>query len=261
MILNSEVNTAVTELVHTCETWTDLADKWSRFDIASDADGGLYYCQIAYAAETEEDAMAVSADANDLAAGCNGFGWSEIRVKFAYTGTYDDTWGGSHTINAFKWDQGSLLFHVSNTATMRAGWSLRMILKREVNTAVTGTCTHKKIVKPPVKLGPIWQTSGVVLTLPVMPMVDSITVKSRTLLKRKKMLLRLLLTRMICRWLQRIRLDTVRHRIIRHTIDRWMCKVHLFTLSQRFPMLSIVLMLIACSDEEKSSPIRSTIQA
>ena len=95
------------------ETWTDLADKWSRFDIASDADGGLYYCQIAYGADAEEDAMAVSADASDLAAGCNGFGWSEIRVKFTYTGRYDDTWGGSHTINAFKWDSGSTLPRLS----------------------------------------------------------------------------------------------------------------------------------------------------
>ena len=103
------------------ETWTDLADKWSRFDIASDADGGLHYCQITYDAETEEDAMAVSADANDLAAGCNGFGWSEIRIKFAYTGTYDDNWGGSHTINAFKWDSGSLLFHVSQYSNDE-GW-------------------------------------------------------------------------------------------------------------------------------------------
>lgn len=63
------------------ETWTDLADKWSRFDIASDADGGLHYCQIAFGADTEEDAMAVSADASDLAAGCNGFGWTQFITE------------------------------------------------------------------------------------------------------------------------------------------------------------------------------------
>ena len=93
-------------------TWFDLADKWSRFDIA-DSDGSLYYCQSAYDAETEDDALAASADASDIGAGCNGFGWSEIREKFKYTGTYEDTFGGSHTISAFKWNSGSLLFHVS----------------------------------------------------------------------------------------------------------------------------------------------------
>jgi hypothetical protein len=95
------------------ETWTDLADKWSRFDIATPADGGMYYCQTAYDAETEDDALAASADATDLAAGCNGFSWSEMREKFNHTGTYEDTYGGSHTISAFTWDSGSLLFHVS----------------------------------------------------------------------------------------------------------------------------------------------------
>ena len=62
-------------------TWIDLADKWSRFDIFSDADGGLHYCQIAFDADTEEDALAVSADASDLAAGCNGFGWSQLLTE------------------------------------------------------------------------------------------------------------------------------------------------------------------------------------
>ena len=63
------------------ETWTDLADKWSRFDIASDADGGLHYCQIAFGADTEADALAVSADATDLATGCNGFSWTQFITE------------------------------------------------------------------------------------------------------------------------------------------------------------------------------------
>ena len=64
------------------ETWTDLADKWSRFDIASDADGGLYYCQIVPGADTEADALAGFLPMQmTLAAGCNGFGWTQFVTE------------------------------------------------------------------------------------------------------------------------------------------------------------------------------------
>lgn len=51
--------------------------KWSRLDWTI-ADGDVYYCQSAYAAESAELAEAASADAGNLAAGCGGFSWSEL---------------------------------------------------------------------------------------------------------------------------------------------------------------------------------------
>ena len=52
---------------------------WSKYDWTWDADGELYYCQSTYNAETEELALeADRADAEDLAAGCNGFSWSQM---------------------------------------------------------------------------------------------------------------------------------------------------------------------------------------
>ncbi|MCB9759746.1 MAG: hypothetical protein H6739_07875 [Alphaproteobacteria bacterium] len=51
---------------------------WSRFDWAWDGTD-LYYCQTAYEAETEQDALDTArADAGDLAAGCGGFGWTQL---------------------------------------------------------------------------------------------------------------------------------------------------------------------------------------
>ena len=62
------------------ESWTDLADKWSRFDIA-ETDDGLFYCQTSYNAETEDDALAATADATDLTTGCGGFGWTQFITE------------------------------------------------------------------------------------------------------------------------------------------------------------------------------------
>ncbi len=54
---------------------------WSRFDWTLDA-GKLYYCQSAYAAATEAEALAtLTADPNDLTTGCSGFGWSELTAR------------------------------------------------------------------------------------------------------------------------------------------------------------------------------------
>ncbi len=53
---------------------------WSRFDWTWDTEGALYYCQSAYAAETEEEAIAAAADNQDLVAGCSGFSWSKLTA-------------------------------------------------------------------------------------------------------------------------------------------------------------------------------------
>ncbi len=57
------------------------ADLWSRFDWTENADG-LWVCQTAYDAASEEDAMAVTAaDATDPAnGGCSSFAWSKLEV-------------------------------------------------------------------------------------------------------------------------------------------------------------------------------------
>jgi hypothetical protein len=81
----------------------------------------MYYCQAAYDAANESDAMAAAADATDLAAGCGGFGWSILRGSLAISGDYDDNWGGSHSINAFSWTSGSSSYDISQYDN-DAGW-------------------------------------------------------------------------------------------------------------------------------------------
>ena len=42
----------------------------------------LYFCQTAYAAESEQAALENdTADPGDLEEGCNGFGWSELTAQ------------------------------------------------------------------------------------------------------------------------------------------------------------------------------------
>ena len=54
---------------------------WSRFDWTMDEAGEMYYCQIAYDAATEADALAaVDADATDLDAGCSDFSWTMMSA-------------------------------------------------------------------------------------------------------------------------------------------------------------------------------------
>ena len=54
-------------------------DLWSRFEWTWDGESNLYYCQIAFAEETEEGALgAASADPADLEKGCNTFGWTQL---------------------------------------------------------------------------------------------------------------------------------------------------------------------------------------
>lgn len=58
---------------------------YSRFDWHV-ADGLVWYCQTAYAAETEAAAWTTpAADVTDLAAGCGGFSWSELLVPEGVT--------------------------------------------------------------------------------------------------------------------------------------------------------------------------------
>ena len=83
-------------------------DLWSRFNWAFDADGAFYYCQTAFDATTEKDALAAAdADSADMAGGCGGFSWTELRSSLAIEGTYQDEWGSNHEIDAWGWTSSS----------------------------------------------------------------------------------------------------------------------------------------------------------
>lgn len=52
---------------------------WSRFDWATNSNNVLIYCQTAYDAATEQEALNTTpANAQDLAKGCDGFPWSPL---------------------------------------------------------------------------------------------------------------------------------------------------------------------------------------
>jgi hypothetical protein len=84
---------------------------FSRFEWTYDGDD-LFYCQSVYDAESEADARSADrADADDLANGCIGFGWSQL-MGIELAGAYDDNFGGSHEISFALWDAGGANFHL-----------------------------------------------------------------------------------------------------------------------------------------------------
>ncbi|MGC6507182.1 MAG: hypothetical protein ACON4U_02155, partial [Myxococcota bacterium] len=96
---------------------------WSKFEWTTDDDGEFYYCQSAYAEADEQAAIDASgADASDLATGCGGFGWTQMRPFASFFGSYDDSWGSQHTVSAFKWSSsGGNVHHISQYDD-EAGW-------------------------------------------------------------------------------------------------------------------------------------------
>jgi hypothetical protein len=61
---------------------------WSRFDWTYDDSDVLWYCQTAYAAESQEAAQqTAAADASNLAAGCSGFAWSRLTAGSSDAGS------------------------------------------------------------------------------------------------------------------------------------------------------------------------------
>jgi hypothetical protein len=88
------------------------ADLWSRFDWAR-VDEQLWYCQTAFAEESEVAALAVEApDATDPATtGCGGYPWSSLSWHpgpLAVIGQYNDGWGTFHAVLPDAWHIGSL---------------------------------------------------------------------------------------------------------------------------------------------------------
>lgn len=79
-------------------------DLWSRVDFVADGEGWLL-CQIGFAAKTEADAIAAKpADATDVAKGCNGFPWSELRPGIDIVGSYTDDYKLAHEVTLTGWD-------------------------------------------------------------------------------------------------------------------------------------------------------------
>ncbi|HNC98117.1 MAG TPA: hypothetical protein PKW90_18440, partial [Myxococcota bacterium] len=85
---------------------------WSRFDWTWNG-SSYYYCQTAYNAATEADALATpAANSADLSTGCGGFSWSKLSAPLSIIGSYTDNWGGSHEISQSTWTSGSSVYHI-----------------------------------------------------------------------------------------------------------------------------------------------------
>ncbi len=88
------------------------AGLWSKFEWGYGGDV-LYYCQIAYAAETEQEAAAARASRASLTTGCGGFPWSRLRERLEITGAWVDGWGYDHDISQDTWDNAGSVFHIT----------------------------------------------------------------------------------------------------------------------------------------------------
>ena len=97
---------------------------WSRFEWVT-VDGDLWYCQSAFDAATEQDALAVAAaDASDPATtGCGGFAWTRMYVPLEIRGGYTDSWGSTHVVREWLWTTDALQFHIT-AYDGEAGWAV-----------------------------------------------------------------------------------------------------------------------------------------
>jgi hypothetical protein len=93
---------------------------WSRFDWTFTPQGKLYYCQVVFDAATEAAARGnTTANREDLAEGCNGFGWSRLGPPLAIRGDYVDDYGFDHEVRQWTWTTMGSVFHTTwldNTA-------------------------------------------------------------------------------------------------------------------------------------------------
>ncbi|HEY6727338.1 MAG TPA: hypothetical protein VI197_25060 [Polyangiaceae bacterium] len=95
---------------------------FSRFEWTREG-GQLYYCQSVFAASTAAEAGdPPRADADDLAEGCGGFAWSSL-TPIELIGSYEDDFGGAHTITSSAWQSGSSSFHLLEFSNGE-GWAI-----------------------------------------------------------------------------------------------------------------------------------------
>ena len=105
---------------------------WSKFDWVRDSSGDFFYCQSAYDAASEQDAIdTISADISDFETGCSGFSWTALRASLAIRGSYTDNWGSSHTADAWKWMMDDSVFHVS----VSDNWGNWLVAQNDSNNA------------------------------------------------------------------------------------------------------------------------------
>ena len=89
-------------------------EKWSRFDWTFNDDGDLFYCQIAFSANSQQEAQAANtADRTDLTTGCSGFGWSKLEERLEIIDTWEDPWGFEQKVSQAKWISGDSVFLIS----------------------------------------------------------------------------------------------------------------------------------------------------
>jgi hypothetical protein len=89
---------------------------WSRFDAATDEDGGWFYCQTVYDAASEDDALNATPadDADPETSGCGGFSWSHLVPKLPIAGNWDDGFA-AHGIDEATWVIGDDSFAIYDT--------------------------------------------------------------------------------------------------------------------------------------------------
>ena len=89
-------------------------DLWSRFDWTEADHNGWWFCQTAFDADTEDEALATAAaDPSDpSSAGCGGFAWTRLYVPLPLRGSWVDGWGGSHDIREWAWAMGDSTYHI-----------------------------------------------------------------------------------------------------------------------------------------------------
>ena len=85
---------------------------WSKFEWGYGGDV-LYYCQIAFAAASEEEAAAARANRASLMTGCGGFPWSRLHARLEITGAWIDDWGYDHDITQDTWSTAGSVFHIT----------------------------------------------------------------------------------------------------------------------------------------------------
>ena len=101
------------------------AGLWSKFEWMT-AGGDLVYCQSTYDAADEATAEVASADREDLAGGCNGFGWSTLTPDaqaIAIGGLFTDQWGSDNLITNTGWWQGTSSYAISQYDNV-GGWAV-----------------------------------------------------------------------------------------------------------------------------------------
>jgi hypothetical protein len=77
--------------------------RWSRFDW-TEHEGSFWYCTTVYDAATEQDASDAARpdDSDPSSGGCGSFAWTEL-IPPAIVGSYTDSWGGTHRVDAYRW--------------------------------------------------------------------------------------------------------------------------------------------------------------